>query len=116
MNGDVCYALRNKLFHNGENDIESKTEARINEFVLSFTDEDYVSGNYSGREYDFSNLDEETGMPKQVIYLYISCKGLCKEIVNAAKDFCKNNPELEYPKIKINKSRGGKTSDIWYRY
>lgn len=113
MNGQVCYALRCKLFHEGTNDIESKTTARINEFVLSFTDENDVMGDYAGREYEIEKRNLATGKTPETNYLYISCKGLCKEILEAAKLFYKNNPNLDYPKLRINNG-GGKISKDWF--
>ncbi len=114
MCGEVCYALRCKLFHEGVNDIKAKTKIRINEFVLSFTDEDFVRGNYSGRDYEFDKYDPETNTCPEINYLYISCKGLCKEIIMAAKAFYKNNPDLDYPRLRINQGHG-KVSNIWFR-
>ena len=113
IDGELCYALRCRLFHEGINNIETRTKARINEFVLSFTDEDFVRGNYSGKDYEFDKWDPETGIVPETNYLYVSCKGLCKEIVEATKEFCKNNPDLEYPKLRINHS-SGKMSDVWF--
>ena len=114
MCGEVCYALRCKLFHEGVNDIENKTKARINEFVLSFTDEDFVKGNCAGRDYEFDKYDPETNTCPEINYLYISCKGLCKEIIMAAKEFYKNNPDLDYPRLRINQGHGN-VSNIWFR-
>ena len=114
MCGEVCYALRCKLFHEGVNDIKTKTKVRINEFVLSFTDEDFVRGNYAGKDYEFDKYDSETNTCPEINYLYISCKGLCKEIVMAAKAFYKNHPDLDYPKLRINQGHG-KVSDIWFK-
>lgn len=114
MCGEVCYALRNRLFHEGTNDIETKTKARINEFVLSFTDEDFIRGKYAGKDYKFDKCNPETDTCPEINYLYISCKGLCKEIVMAAKEFYKNNPDLDYPKLSINQGRG-KVNDIWFK-
>lgn len=114
MCGEVCYALRCKLFHEGVNDITAKTTERINEFVLSFTDEDFVRGNCAGKEYEFNKWDPETNTVPETNYLYISCKGLCKEIVVAAKEFYKKNPDLPYPKLRVNQGHG-KISDVWFR-
>lgn len=114
MCGEVCYALRCKLFHEGVNDIKDKTKARINEFVLSFTDEDFVKGNNAGKDYEFDKYDPEKNTCPEINYLYISCKGLCKEIIMAAKTFYKNNPDLDYPRLRINQGHG-KVSDIWFR-
>ena len=113
MNGIVCYALRCKLFHEGINDIEKKTPMQINEFVLSLTDEDYVMGEYAGKDYLFEQWNPETGEVPEINYLYISCKGLCREIVEAARTFIKNNPGLDYPTLRINKG-GGKTNRFWF--
>ncbi len=113
MNGEVCYALRCKLFHEGIDDLEKKTIGRINEFVLCFTDEDFVRGEYAGIDYDFKGWDPSTGKCPQTNYLYISCKGLCKEIVKAAADFRRNNPQLDYPKIRINHG-GGRFNNDWF--
>ena len=106
MNGEVCYALRCKLFHEGQSDIELKTKAKINEFVMAFSEEDYVFGNYAGTQPDFSKWDRKTNDIPMTSYLYISSKGLCKEIVAAAKLFYQNNPNLDYPKIRINDGLG----------
>ncbi len=116
MCGEVCYALRCKLFHEGVNDIETKTKTkvRINEFVLSFDDEDFVKGNYAGNYYEFDKYDPKTNTCPEINYLYISCKGLCKEIVMAAKAFYKNHPDLDYPKLRINQGHG-KVSDLWFK-
>lgn len=114
MCGEVCYALRCKLFHEGVNDIKAKTRIRINEFVLSFTDEDFVRGKCAGRDYEFDKYDPETNTYPEINYLYISCKGLCKEILMAAKTFYMDNPDLNYPKLRINQGHG-KVSDIWFR-
>ena len=113
MCGEVCYALRCKLFHEGVNDIKAKTKVRINEFVLSFTDEDFVRGNYAGKDYEFDKYDPETNTCPEINYLYISCKGLCKELVQAAKVFYKKNPDYDYPRLRINQD-DGKVSDIWF--
>lgn len=114
MCGEVCYALRCKLFHEGVNDIKDKTKARINEFVLSFTDEDFVKGNCAGNDFEFDKYDPETNTCPEINYLYISCKGLCKDIIMAAKAFYKNNPDLDYPRLRINQGHG-KVSGIWFR-
>ena len=111
MSGEICYRLRCKLYHEGINDIRDRT--MVDEFVLSLTDDDYVRGNYAGTEYDFNKIDPETKEIPSVNYLYISCKGLCKEIVLAAKEFYKKNPNLNYPKLKINHD-GGKFSNVWH--
>ena len=113
MCGEVCYALRCKLFHEGVNDIKTKTTLRINECVLSLTDEDFVRGNYAGKDYEFEKYDFETNTCPEINYLYISCKGLCKELVQAAKDFYKKNPDCDYPKLRINQS-DGRINDIWF--
>lgn len=113
MNGTVCYTLRCKLFHEGINDIKDKKPMMINEFVLSLADEDYIMGDYAGKEYLFGKWNQETGEIPEINYLYISCKGLCKEIVEAAKTFIKNNPNLEYPKLRINNG-GGKIDRFWF--
>ena len=111
MNGIVCFAMRCKLFHEGMNDIEKDSRPmRINEFVLSLTDEDYVRGEYAGVEYLFSKYDPVTGDVPKVSYLYVSCRGISKEIVNAAKEFIKKNPNLKYPKLRVNNG-GGKIND-----
>lgn len=114
MCGEVCYALRCKLFHEGVNDIKDKTKARINEFVLSFADEDFVRGNCSGRDYEFDKYDPATNTCPEINYLYISCKGLCKDIIMAAKAFYKDNPDLDYPRLRINQGHG-RARNIWFR-
>lgn len=113
MSGEVCYALRCKLFHEGINDIEKKTTGKINEFVLCFTDEDFVRGEYAGTDYDFKKCDPAIGECPQINYLYISCKGLCNDIVRAAIDFRKKNPNLDYPRIRINEGGGRFNSDLF---
>ena len=114
LNGEVCYALRCKLYHEGINDIEEKTPSmHINEFVLSLADEDWVMGDYAGKDYIFSEWDPVTGKVPEVNYLYISCKGLCKEIVEAAKVFVRKNPDLDYPTLRINQG-GGKINSDWF--
>ena len=105
MCGEVCYALRCKLFHEGVNNVNT-SKVKINEFVLSFTDEDFVRGDYAGKDYEFDKYDPGTNTCPEINYLYISCKGLCKEIVAAAKEFYKNNPGLDYPKLRINNGHG----------
>ena len=113
MNGIVCYALRCKLFHEGINDIKDKKPMLINEFVLSLADEEYVMGEYAGKDYLFEQWDPETGKVPEINYLYISCKGLCREIVEAAKVFIKNNPNLDYPTLRVNNG-GGKIDRFWF--
>lgn len=110
MCGEVCYQLRCKLFHEGVNDLEDKTG--INEFVLSVNDEDFVRGNCAGGDYLFDQWNPGTNEIPHVSYLYISCKELCSNITNAAKAFIENNPNLNYPKLRINYG-GGRISDIW---
>ena len=111
MCGEVCYRLRCKLLHEGVNDLEDKTG--INEFVLSVSDEDFVRGNYAGGDYLFDQWNPETNEVPRVNYLYISCKELCTNITNAAKTFIKNNPNLDYPRLRINYG-GGRISDLWF--
>ena len=107
MSGIVCYALRCSMFHEGANDIvDSNDTCLINEFVLSLTDEDFVSGNTAGIFPVRWNLD---GTIDENKFLYVSCKGLCKELVAAAREYFKRNPNLVYPHIRINKY-GGKSS------
>lgn len=107
MSGSVCYALRCSMFHEGDNDIiDSKGNCLINEFVLSLTDEDFVSGNYAGVFPEKWNLN---GSWEENKFLYISCKGLCKELVSAAREYFKRNPDLDYPTIRVN-NYGGKCS------
>ena len=67
MCGKVCYALRCKLFHEGVNDIAAK--ANINEFVLSFTNEDFIRGNYAGIDYEFDKKNLETNTTHEINYL-----------------------------------------------
>ena len=107
INGEVCYALRCALLHDGGNDIEDNT--KINEFVLSFTNEDFVRGDYAGVEPKFDKSGTYIGDKH---YLYISCKGLCVDLVNSAKTFIKNNPNLNYQKIRIN-GNGGKFNEYF---
>lgn len=114
MCGEVCYAIRNKLFHEGINDIKTKTKASISEFVLSFTDQDYVNGRYSGREIECNQSGSNDEMFVEINYLYVSCKGLCKEIIQAAKEFYKSNPDLDYPKLRVNYG-GGKVNEFLYK-
>lgn len=104
MNGAVCYMLRCKFFHEGINDINYGKANNIDEFVLSYTDSDFVNGKSAGYVAEEFNDGTKHYYNK---YLYVSCRGLCKEIVNAAKTFFVNNPNLNYPKIRIN-NRGGK--------
>ena len=73
---------------------------------MSFTNDDFVRGNYAGSDVEFEKFDFKTNTFPRTNYLYISCKGLCKEIVQAAKVFYKNNPNLDYPKLRINNSGG----------
>ena len=77
------------------------------------SDEDFVRGNYAGRDYLFDQWNPETNEVPYINYLYVSCKELCTNIVNAAKAFIKSNPNLDYPKIRINNG-GGRISDIWF--
>ena len=114
INGSVCYALRCKLYHEGTNDIEFKTKMRINEFVISLDDKEYVVGDYAGKDFLFSEADPLTGKIPEINYLYISCKGLCIEIVKAAIEFVKKNPHLEYPTLRINEG-GGRINNIWFK-
>ena len=107
INGKMCYALRCALLHEGGNNIEDGT--KIKEFVLSFTNEDFVRGNYAGVEPEFDKNGNYVGNNH---YLYISCKGLCKDLVSAAKAFIKNNPNLNYQKVRIN-SYGGKFNEYF---
>ena len=104
MSGRVCYKLRCKLLHEGENNLKDNTG--IDEFVLSLDHEGFVRGNYAGRDYDFSKYNPETGECPKVDYLYISCKGLASEIISAAKSFILDNPDLDYPTIRINNGGG----------
>lgn len=109
MDGEVCYRLRCKLYHQGINDIEDKT--KINEFVLCIGDEDFVFGNNAGIDYDFKKSASE-GKVAEIRYLYVSCKELIKGILNAAKIFVKRHPNKDYPKIKVNFG-GGRISDVF---
>ena len=104
MNGTVCYLLRCKFFHEGINDINCEKANSVDEFVLSFTDSDFVNGQSAGYIAEECDNGEKLYYNK---YLYVSCKGLCKEIIYAAKAFMINNPNLKYPKIRVN-SEGGK--------
>ena len=113
MSGEVCYAIRNKLFHEGTNDIEARTNARISEFVLSMGDEEWLFGNYSGVDYGFHKVNLKTGEVPKTSYLYVSCKCLCLEIIMAAKEFVNNNPNLKYQTIRINKGGGHFNSDLF---
>lgn len=111
MSGVVCYKMRCKLLHEGENDLKDKTG--IDEFVLSFDKEGFVRGDYAGRDYDFRKYDPKTGECPKTDYLYVSCKGLSLEIVAAAKKFISDNPNLKYPTIRVN-SGGGKTNNDFF--
>ena len=112
MNGETCYSLRCKLFHEGITDVQT-SKIIINEFVLSFTDEDFVRGDYAGTEYELDKWDPKTNTAPQVKYFYVSCKGLTREITVAAKAFIQNNPDLDYPTIRINNG-GGKINNDWF--
>lgn len=112
--GEVSYALRYKLFHEGINDVKTKRKVRINEFVISFTDEGFVRDNCAGKDYEFDKYDTEKNTCPEINYLYISCKGLCKEMIMAAKEFYKNNPDIDYPRLRINECHG-KVSNILSR-
>ena len=81
--------------------------------MLSLSDEDFVRGNYAGGDYLFEKWNPQTNEIPHVKYLYISCKELCLNIVSAAKDFIKKNPDLNYPTLRINFG-GGRISDIWF--
>lgn len=111
MNGTICYKLRCALFHDGGNDL--KKDTGIDEFVLSLSDEEFVRGNYAGNEYLFDEWNPKTGEVPQNAYLYVSCKELSLNIVNSAKEFIKNNPDLDYPTLRVNYG-GGKISDVWF--
>lgn len=113
INGEVCYALRCKFYHEGTNHVESKTKARINEFVLVINDKEYVMGDYAGIEFEFDKWDPKTNIVPFTKYLYVSCKGLVRAIIEAAKAFINSNPNLEYPKLRINNG-GGKINDDWF--
>ena len=109
--GKVCYALRCKLFHEGTNDLLQKTN--INEFVISMSDDDFLTGDVAGKDYEFRKYNPETGEVPEVNYLYISCKILCKDIVASAKEFVKSNPNLNYPKLRMNNG-GGRINECWF--
>ena len=111
MSGTVCYKLRCKLLHEATNDIEEKTG--IDEFVLSFADQDFFTGNISGTEYSWKQVDPKTGKVPKTDYLYVGCKELCLHIVEAAKNFMTNHPELDYPSLRINR-KGGHFSKNWF--
>ena len=86
INGENVYQLRCKLFHESHNNIEEDTG--INEFVLSFTDQSFLTG-------------------EEFKYLYVSCLELTNYIINATIKFKNDNPNYDYPKLKMNK-HGGK--------
>ena len=98
IDGENVYQLRCKLFHESHNDI--KEDTGINEFVLSFTDQSFLTGDVAG-----STTEVETG--KEFKYLYVSCLELTNYIINAAIMFKNDKPNYDYPKLKINK-HGGK--------
>ncbi len=45
--------------------------------------------------------------------VYIGVKELCADLVEAAERFLKNNPNLDYPKLKINHGGGKFPKDLW---
>ena len=104
MDGKACFRLRNALLHGGGNVLNSNP--KIDEFVLSFGDEDFVRGNYAGNYYSLDQWNPETGEAPQIKYLYISCKELCRKIVVAAREFIRNNPDLDYPTVRMNNGGG----------
>ena len=98
MDGTACFRLRNALLHGGDNVLNN--DPKIDEFVLVFSDEDFVRGDYAGT--DWYEKGEEPKNP----YLYVGCKELCRKIVVAAKEFIRNNPDLDYPTIRMNNGGG----------
>ena len=106
FDGAKCYQLRCKLFHESTNDIAEKT--KVGEFVLGFNDQRFFTGQLSGREYRWNEYNPQTGNVPFVEYLYVGCKELCVDILEAAERFLGSNPKLNYPKLKIN-GGGGKS-------
>lgn len=108
MTGKICYALRCKLFHEGHNDIGQRNDINIQEFVLSLSDNTFLFGNYAGKEPIWDKYDFEKDYVPTNNYLYISARGLAEELLNAAKEFYKKNPNLEYRKLRITDNNNGK--------
>ena len=105
MSGEICYSLRNDLFHEGTDELD---DLNFNEFVLSFDSSDFFIGRLSG-----SSFGEDDRVENK--YFYVSCKELCIDIIESAKDFIAKNPDLKYPTIRVNK-HGGKVNNFIYKY
>lgn len=117
FNGDMCFKLRNSLFHKAGIDIEDRINC--NEFVLQLSDEPFVKGIPYDEDYDYANLiiDEDgTVSDKCKIYkYYVSANEIITGIVNAAELYVKNNVDKinKLNKIKIN-SYGGAVPKLFF--
>lgn len=49
----------------------------------------------------------------QTQYLYIETKGLCVDLIEAAECFLENDPNLDFPKLKMNQGGGKFQKDLW---
>ena len=110
FDGKKCYQLRCKLLHESTNDIAEKTE--VGEFVLGFNDQRFFTGQLSGTEYKWDEYDPKTGKVPFVDYLYVGVREICTDILEAAERFVASHPNLDYPKLKMNRGGGKFPKDM----
>lgn len=93
FNGNMCYALRCKIIHNGNTEVENKAD--IDNFVLTKPNS---SNYYHGYTYEKSNLPDGTTR----LVTYIGIDYLCEELCATAEKFYKNWPnKSDFNKHKI---------------
>lgn len=111
FNGEKCYALRCKLFHESTNDISGKTQ--INEFVLGFNDQRFFTGHLSGKDFHYEQYDPNTGRVPETNYLYVGVKEICTDILESAERFIAQNQDLDYPNLKMNYGGGKSPKELF---
>lgn len=109
LNGNIVYALRNKILHEGHDDISERTD--IGEFVLVFNNEKFVRGTYAGLEPDFeqgSKLKEAPLVYPTKKYLYVGVGELANNIMQAGNLFLnEHGKEFESTLLKLKINHGG---------
>lgn len=106
FDGEKCFQLRCGLLHEASNDISEKTG--IEEFVLVFNDQRYLTGITCGMEPNFERFEPGSECVPSSPYIYLGVNEICRDILEAAKQFVEDNPNLDYPRIKMNRG-GGKS-------
>lgn len=74
--------------------------------MLGFNDQSFFADGLASNEYHFDEWIPCMDEVLQTQYLYIGVKGLCVDLIEAAECFLENNPNFDFPELKMNQGGG----------